>query len=751
MVVPVWLRKIFGITLTHVDTTIQYISRMVVSNTLCKFCDSIKFEALGFHDTRNVKSGVPLDRFYEEELGDWSAGRWRPLDEIQDAAEACGFCGKVMEYFREWSSQVFKEEDPDILKSGAFFRFERVICMAEGLFFRLWVTILVPKPSTEGGRYFYVMQFQKCNQQPSTVQDFCNSRSLFDWEESGLEQAFSGRIRSSVADTRLFCKWKETCVGEHHSCMSSFTGERPPWLRLIDVEKRCVVDCFLHEEWGYFVGFNTGITYVALSYVWGNCKQMPELDNSTEKQFREPWSLMRETVLSTIDDAIEVVQGLGEKYLWVDCLCIRQGDEADDEADKGKFIPHMNLIYGFASVTIVAAAGVDANAGLPGVKHDSSPTRRKQTPFPIKDVFLLKTLDQEVQYKDHEHLALWEFHKYYQYLGDSLWCKRGWTLQEKIFSGRALIFTPKQVYWECQRATWCEDSIWETKYFPIAYRHCFGDVNNFRRPWSLVDPFNLYQELVEEYSERGLTHHSDGLDAFAGILNALGTEAGQQFIWALPTAFFEDAFLWEYYGSPKRRLGTCPIRFSDGRITRCDFPSWSWLGWEGKVEYQSRSLDLIKREVTAIFYYLDGNGTLVQAHGVRNHDPRTEVTHKDILESVFALNIASNLLFFWGETAKLQVGRKIEKSSTKYGAVHEFLDRNCEVCELHWCHPPEPDLGPDELVEFVVIGIDEFGDVIVLLIDQKDTGVAYRRGLTGIERSTWEGFDSRAWKMISLG
>jgi len=276
-------------------------------------------------------------------------------------------------------------------------------------------------------------------------------------------------------------------------------------------------------------------------------------------------------------------------------------------------------------------------------------------------------------------------------------------------------------------------------------------VNNFRRPWSSVNPFHLYQDLVEEYSERGLTHPSDGLDAFAGILSALGKEVGQQFIWALPTTFLGDALLWEYYGSPRRR-GSCPVRDSDGGITKCDFPSWSWLGWVGKVEYQSRSLDLSKRKVIAIFYYLDGNGTLVQAHGDRNNDPRTEVTHKDILESVLALNMASSILFFWGETAKLQVGRKIEKFNSKEGA-HEFLNCKGEVCELHWYHEPQPDLGlgQDGLAEFVVVAIDEYGDVIVLVIDRKDTGVAYRRGLTGIERDTWDGLDNRAWEMISLG
>jgi len=98
----------------------------------------------------------------------------------------------------------------------------------------------------------------------------------------------------------------------------------------------------------------------------------------------------------------------------------------------------------------------------------------------------------------------------------------------------------------------------------------------------------------------------------------------------------------------------------------------------GKVEYESRSLELSKRKVIAIFYYHNGNGRLVQAHGNRNNDPRTEVTHKDILESVRALNMASSILFFWGETAKLQVGRKVEKLNSKQGA-HEFLNCKDEV------------------------------------------------------------------------
>lgn len=346
-----------------------------------------------------------------------------------------------------------------------------------------------------------------------------------------------------------------------------------------------------------------------------------------------------------------MAQSLGEKYLWVDCLCIRQ----DDEADKGKFIPQMDLIYGFALVTIVAASGVDADAGLPGVKRDPQ-TRKLQMPFLIKGVPLLQTLDPE-----------WINGLYgedYRYLGDFVWCKRGWTFQEKIFSGRLLIFTPEQVYWECHKATWCEDGVWETKNFGTYYRHCFGTESNFRRPWSLdVDSFSswgVYHRLVEEYSGRMLTQNGDGLDAIAGILRALEKEAGQHFLWALPTSFLGDALMWrcdnegrdEWSGTTKR-LDSCTVRSSNGRIIYSPFPSWSWLGWVGKVQYWNDHISMLKVNLQLIFYYLDGNDTLVQAPGERNDGKRTRLLARTFQKASSHFQIES-LQIYHSSGAKLQ-------------------------------------------------------------------------------------------------
>jgi hypothetical protein len=443
---------------------------------------------------------------------------------------------------------------------------------------RIRVQFEIPKRRPDSGSFCPLLQFQKCSQPPLQVS---NGGSLCDWE-SAEEQPYNGRIRPLVADTQLFRRWKDTCGDTHGDrCNLFFTGKRLPRLRFIDVKNRCVVD---NED---------DSSYTALSYVWGKAK-LPLLTKSTDKQFREPGSLSTEMLPSTIDDAIEVTRSLGEKYIWVDCLCIIQ----DDEADKLEFIPQMDSIFGFASVTIVAASGGNANAGLPGIKPKSR--THEQKPFIINRKFyhvsLVRTLDPEGS-RDNIRVP-------YHYLEDSVWLTRGWTFQEMIFSRRALIFTKEQVYWECQTATWCEDGFWETKKSRTIYRPCLQ--TDFRRPWpSDMNSFKMiYQKLILEYSRRTLTYGSDGLDAFEGVLNALRRETRQDFLWALPKSFLSSILTWYCdERSIKRREEMCRVKSSDG-ITDCPFPSWSWVGWVGVVR------SVICHTSDLIFYYLDGKRQL---------------------------------------------------------------------------------------------------------------------------------------------
>jgi len=101
---------------------------------------------------------------------------------------------------------------------------------------------------------------------------------------------------------------------------------------------------------------------VALSYCWGAAATLMH-QKSNSVSLRTDEALHTSKIPATIRDAIALVQGVGERYLWVDALCIVQ----DDLVSKGVHLTQMGLIYSLATFTIIAAAGEDADAGLPGV------------------------------------------------------------------------------------------------------------------------------------------------------------------------------------------------------------------------------------------------------------------------------------------------------------------------------------------------------------------------------------------------
>ncbi|PMD47052.1 HET-domain-containing protein, partial [Hyaloscypha variabilis F] len=357
--------------------------------------------------------------------------------------------------------------------------------------------------------------------------------------------------------------WKEHCLNMHGTlCSTAQTETISINLRLIDVEDRCIVEIQRCERW------------VALSYVWGNANKLV-LTSDILGQYQEHGSIKPGVTSATIEDAITVTRILGERYLWVDSLCILQ----DSEADKELYIPLMGFIYGKALLTIICASGSSAEAGLPGIQVSS----RKMQPLVFKTgtTTFMTTLDPE----DTEG---------WSYTTSSAWCTRAWTLQERLFSKRALIFTPELIYWECQKATWREDSFWEVSSSPNFYQACWGDKSfwNHDRLATLwrSDEFNfvdLYRQLVSHYTQLHLSFNEDGLNAIAGIVNDLKRRSGYNFIWALPTPFLSAFLAWEDYstyedvipGRHYRRTAQCNFPNETGISRRCHFPSWSWVGW----------------------------------------------------------------------------------------------------------------------------------------------------------------------------
>jgi len=108
--------------------------------------------------------------------------------------------------------------------------------------------------------------------------------------------------------------------------------------------------------------------YVALSYVWGNVPNF-RLTKANRRELlisgaiKTVWKMLPRT----IKDAVELTRKLGLRYLWVDALCLLQNDREDLELG----VAVMDQVYEQSWLTIIAACGHDANAGLPGVRDGS--------------------------------------------------------------------------------------------------------------------------------------------------------------------------------------------------------------------------------------------------------------------------------------------------------------------------------------------------------------------------------------------
>jgi hypothetical protein len=74
-----------------------------------------------------------------------------------------------------------------------------------------------------------------------------------------------------------------------------------------------------------------------------------------------------------------VVKVIGERYLWVDSLCIVQ----DEDEMLRKELKRMHLIYEKSTLAIIAQAGEDAAHGLLGIKGVSEVRSTKQSFYKI--------------------------------------------------------------------------------------------------------------------------------------------------------------------------------------------------------------------------------------------------------------------------------------------------------------------------------------------------------------------------------
>lgn len=439
-------------------------------------------------------------------------------------------------------------------------------------------------------------------------------------KDNCLERLFRRRPVRDQVDIGLLHAWISECRHNHsHSTSHQYLEPQSVGnarFRVIDVVENRLIEP------------SVACRYVALSYVWGSWMAHQPISQTS---YLDDGIVLIDKLPRTIKDAILLTHLLGERYLWVDLICVEQ----DNAADKASLIPQMGIIYESACFTIVAAAGDDANAGLPGLHPRSRPS----------DIITTIVNDSEALLLALSRPSL------HSLVEKSCWNLRGWTYQEHILSQNCLFFTDDEVFYSCpnnlsvsptkfpaERFTafndarfgnWRESYILETRGLRTTYQSEIawgnswdriadplvgrildagkikghGDIGFLKRPLdgpaytiSLRERFLQYversieggdfrflqyAELVKEYSRRRLTDSGDIVAAFAGILSKLwkDQELGTALDHGIPLQYLELSLLWSSVDQAHFARRRSPA------VNDLDFPSWSWAGWEGPVAY----------------------------------------------------------------------------------------------------------------------------------------------------------------------
>lgn len=429
-----------------------------------------------------------------------------------------------------------------------------------------------------------LIRFQACRTPVPSVADSIHRAPL------DVHPLYGGRLLNpNGIGPELPRFWLDTCEhmhGKKCSRLSGLAAHLGPVtdLLLIDVIYGCVVSA---------PPSGTPPRYAALSYVWGETNGVL-LTRDNYATLAKPGALLDVLSLpATIRDAIVVTSWLGIRYLWVDALCIKQ----DHHSHRMSQIGQMASVYTSAVVTLVAASGVHADAGLSRVSVDT----RKERASIINvsgGVSLIPVLDSFDKDAPTGEVPL------------SPWYSRAWTMQEHLLSARKLIFTERQVYWHCPQANWLEETEMEfgnptgfsgyrfgswtrqnavtydqdiTKLL-LVYQEALARSDDATPASPVLSSSLLYEDLAVRYMNRHLTRESDRLNAFTGILRVLSALTGERFVWGLPESRFCSALAWHIPNQPRTFATTTTAFKGEGgaaqdREISFPLPSWSWVAW----------------------------------------------------------------------------------------------------------------------------------------------------------------------------
>jgi hypothetical protein len=324
----------------------------------------------------------------------------------------------------------------------------------------------------------------------------------------------------------------------------------------------------------------SGECYIALSYCWGKGDNL----KTTVANYGEMLSAISVTMLPrTLQDAIHVTRQLGQKYIWIDAICIIQDSTSDWERESAT----MASVYRNAYLTIAAGTAATATEGFLSHHYPATdypiPFRRPWcTEQGLESVLAARMVpDLETHSDDDTELLPLD--------------TRGWCLQERLLSTRLVTFKAHELYWTCLASSKCECS---TRDHLASQLIRVGGDN--RIPYVSLfeiteeEAFDKWKTIVSDYGDRSFTNQRDKLPAIAGVATIIQAITKSEYLAGLWKDDIVLGMAWQCGNLASTLLSTFPCALQDYIA-----PTFSWASCPEVFSYdEALRSSLLQRNLT---------------------------------------------------------------------------------------------------------------------------------------------------------
>jgi Heterokaryon incompatibility protein (HET) len=381
----------------------------------------------------------------------------------------------------------------------------------------------------------------------------------------------------------------QTCGENHRICQAayhSYNQASPLPKRVLDLSSNTIRLIETRGQIGH---------YIALSHSWGKQQLLVTTRETYAERMR---GISLQSLPPTFRDAISITRGLGIRFIWIDSLCIIQGDKLDWQQQSAV----MADIYAGCYLNIATTRSSGGFQGCLGPRWTSTDSLAWAAEFedavssssdePSERISRIRKHEVrsfDVNIDDINiriRLALKSSHESLQtprwiqkHIDTAPLLQRGWVYQERFLSPRTVHIHSNELLWVCKEAELCEcatvDGLTPGGDGWGASKDRIGNLGALKHDSQALH--GLWRTIVEDYCLLDLTFETDRLPALSGLASRFQEylPTDDRYLAGLWESDLARDLLWESGGATETN--------GPNRQRTSQAPSWSWasLSWGG--------------------------------------------------------------------------------------------------------------------------------------------------------------------------